>query len=154
MSLPFNEQASGYSVKSLVSKFAGAVLNFPSPARPSGPHHFIQYSVAQANVKCSKGDFSAVLFLMNFGDVSHQGSFWEDRTTMTEESPKTQVATSLLSGKKVKPARPLWSDPLYPCRSFIPELYGKALVPPDSRKQCAPKLFNSPWKQQQRRWSL
>lgn len=43
---------------------------------------------------------------------------------------------------------------LYPCQSFIPELSGKAFVPPDSRKQQAPKLFHSPWKQQQRPWFL
>lgn len=65
MSLTFNQQASGYSVKSLTSKFAGS-------ACPSGPHHFIHDSVAQANVKCSKGNISTILVLMNFSDVSHQ----------------------------------------------------------------------------------
>lgn len=75
MSITFKKRPWGYCVESLTSKFASTVLNLPGLACPSGPHRFIRDSIAQAKVKHSKGNFSTVLFLMNFGDGSHQGLF-------------------------------------------------------------------------------
>lgn len=69
MFLTFNEQASRYSVKSLTSKLAAAVMNLQRSARPSGPHHFIHNSAARARVKCGKGNFTTVPVLMNSSDV-------------------------------------------------------------------------------------
>lgn len=71
MFLTSNEQASGYPVKSLTSKLAGAVANRQSSACPSGPH-FIHDSVAQAGVKCSKGNFTMAPFVMNFSSARSQ----------------------------------------------------------------------------------
>lgn len=75
MFLTFNEQASRYSVKSLTSKLAAAVMNLQRSARPSGPHHFIHNSAAQARVKCSKGNFTTVPVLMNSSDEKWAGDF-------------------------------------------------------------------------------
>lgn len=111
---PLMKGAGGLSLKSLTSKLAGAVLNLPGSACPSGPHHFIHDPVAQAKVKHSKGNFSTVLLLMNCGDVSHRGGgiflanaslrladiliqtrLRQDGVTITEETRQIQVATPL-----------------------------------------------------------
>lgn len=127
---PFNEQASGYSVKSLTSKFL--VLFWTSLAQLVLLDLIILFMIPSLGPKwnAAKGISPQVLFLMNFGGMSHQ--------------------LYLLLASALAHQRWMYTALLYPCQNFIPELSRKAFVPPNSRKQQVPKLSNSPWRQQRK----